>query len=98
MVFSVPTIRADPAAAKQAEVPIRVKKRDPTIKKICARSAFPICENLRPTKKRATQYLLPCMVATQYRRASGQKNYLANREFFDRGSPQIGPADRAQIF
>ena len=50
MVFSVPTIRADPAAAKQAEVPIRVKERDPTIKKICARSAFPICENLRSTK------------------------------------------------
>ena len=33
VVFSVPTIRADPAAAKQAEVPIRVKKRAPTIKK-----------------------------------------------------------------
>ena len=30
----------------------RQKKRDPTIKKICARSAGPICENLRSKKER----------------------------------------------
>ena len=37
-------------------------------------------------------------VVDQCRPASCPKNYPAIRDFFDRGSPQIGPADLAQIF